>query len=305
MSKRLKTWGAVALLGAQGALALTMATPGVAGAAAAPRTFTCPASGHHPPMYGTVGRNGGDGPAAVEIASPCLKPEVLAAADATGMLRGHFNVPLSVKNVTTAEITFTGQFATDGTRMVPVERMDLHISYVLPAVRLMVRRPGAEPQIRVFNKRAAWTEASQGGDATPVANPAMARELLIMTKLTPFGAMWSIIDAEGHATVARENGRVVLSGTSPYDGIPVSITLDENNAPVAVRVTDGRTVYGATFANYSGTPDKMKIDWEPDYDLKFPTRIVWTKNGRSYGDFTTTRFFSNAYVVFPIPAALR
>lgn len=75
MSKRLKTWGVVALLGAQGALAVTLATPGVAGAAAAPRTFACPASGHHPPMYGTVGRNGGDGPAAVEIASPCLNPE--------------------------------------------------------------------------------------------------------------------------------------------------------------------------------------------------------------------------------------
>ena len=33
--------------------------------------FTCPASGYFAPMYGVMGRNGGDGTAPTEAMSPC------------------------------------------------------------------------------------------------------------------------------------------------------------------------------------------------------------------------------------------
>jgi hypothetical protein len=274
-----------------------------AGAAPAP-VFQCPPSGYHPPMYGVVGRNGGDGPQATEALSPCVLKEVVAAADAIGMARSFGGSPLGVKNITTEEITFTGRFAKDGTRMVPVERLDLQIHYGLPAARLMIDREGPDADIRVFNDERAWNEETEGGEAT-AANAAALRERLLLTKLTPAGALWSLIEAEAHAKVAQVGGRTVITGASPYDNIPVSVTLDADNFPAAVTVRDGRTTYGATFANFSATPDKSKIDWEPDNGVRFAAKVTWTKNGRPFGDFTTTRYFSNAYVVFPVPANLR
>ncbi len=301
--RRLAAGGAGLALGLAVAVPMAAPTLALAGPAPAP-TFQCPPSGYHPPMYGVVGRNGGDGPAATEVLSPCVLKEVVAAADAIGMVRSFGGSPLGIKNIVTDEMTFTGQFAVDGTRMVPVERVDLHIHYGLPAARLMIQREGAEPDIRVFNDERTWNEASEGGDATPAPATAL-RERLILTKLTPAGALWSLIEAEGHAKAAQVGGRTVVTGASPYDDLPVSVTLGPDNFPVSVTVRDGRTTYGATFANFSATPDKTKIDWEPDNGVRFPTKVTWTKNGRPFGDFTTTRYFSNPYVVFPVPASMR
>ena len=38
-----------------------------------------------------------------------------------------------------------------------------------------------------------------------------------LIKLTPFGAVWSVIEAEGHTVVSRTaDGKTVLTGTSPH-----------------------------------------------------------------------------------------
>ena len=268
-------------------------------------TFTCPASGYFPPLYGVIGRNGGDGPAATEALSPCVLKGAVAAAEALGMARSFAGSPLGVKSIVTEEITFTGEFAADGSLMVPVERVDFHVHHGLPAARLMVQRSGAQPDIRVFHDEIAWNEASEGGEAISVRNVAQLRERLILTKLTPAGALWSVIEAEGHARATQASGRTVLSGASPYDGIAVSITLDEKNLPASVTVKDGRTEYGAIFTGYGVTPDKLKVDWEPDNGVVFPRMITWKKNGKLFGRFTTTRYFSNPYVVFPVPANVK
>jgi len=133
-------------------------------------------------------------------------------------------------------------------------------------------------------------------DATPAMTTLTEREPLI--KLTPFGALWSIIEAEGHAKVATVSGKTVLTGTSPYDGMEVTITLDDKQRPESVIAKANGHVYGATFSDYRDT-------WEPAYLVIFPSEIHWTIDKRPLADLKVTAFKSNPYVVFPIPERMK
>jgi hypothetical protein len=119
-----------------------------------------------------------------------------------------------------------------------------------------------------------------------------------LIKLTPFGALWSVIEAEAHATINTVNGRTVLTGTSPYDGMETTAILDDKRRPERVTVKANGHVYGATFADYRDT-------WEPAYLVIFPSQITWTIDGRPLADLRVTSFKSNPYVVFPAPAVVR
>jgi hypothetical protein len=255
----------------------------------------CPASGYYPPMYGVIGRNAGDGWAITEAVSPCTPQEVIDAADSVGMARAHFLSPLSVKSVVTAMFTAEGTFATDGKAPRQIEQLDFHIHYGLPGARLMIRNSG-KLDIVAFNDELGWKEVSEGGAATPAMN--RRRELEVLTKLTPFGALWSVIEAEGHTKVSKVDGKTVLRGTSPYDGIDVTVTLDAQNRPERVTAVDGKNTYGATFADY-------REDFEPVFYFIFPKRLTWTKNDRPYADLTVTAYKTNPYVVFPVPANIK
>jgi len=252
----------------------------------------CPPSGYSPPYYAMFGQNGGDGQTAYEIASPCIGPEVRAAAIAVGMGR---NRVLGVKNVITIMFTAEGTFAGD-----KVKKADFHIAYYLPAMRLFLEgtQGNGAPlkQIRVFADTYAWNETEEGRGVTPAMASLNDRAPLI--KLTPFGALWSVIEAEAHTKVSVVNGRTVLTGTSPLDGIEVSTTLDAEHRPVEVTAKANGRTYGATFADYRDT-------WEPKYLVIFPSQIRWTLDGKPLADLKVTAFKSNPYVVFPIPDAVR
>ncbi len=211
------------------------------------------------------------------------------------MARSHFGSPLGIKAVMTIMFTAEGTFAADWKNPRPIEKLDFHVHYGLPGARLMVRS-GGSLDIVALNDEYAWKEVSEGGAATPA--PTRGRELLALTKLTPFGALWSVAEAEGHAKVSQVGGKTVLRGTSPYDGLDVSITLDAYKRPQSVTVVDGKTTYGATFADY-------RDDFEPNYLFIFPKRLTWTKNGRPYADLTVTAYKTNPYVVFPVPANVK
>lgn len=266
--------------------------------------WSCTSSGYATPRYGYNGRNA-DGPAPVEAASPCTPPEVNAVLDATGMARDG-RVVFSYKNVIALQFKAKGSFAINGTKLEKVDDFQLQGDYTKPAARLFFSR-GDKTEIRVSNEKLAWTEAAEGGEATPMKNQAaVAREQEILLKLTPFGALWSVIEAEGHAKVSKDaSGDTVLSGVSPYDGLNVSITINKDGQPGSVTVKEGRNTYGATFSGYQGTPNPQKIDWEPFVHLWFPNKIVWTKNGKPFGNFDIYGFFSNPYVMFPVPANLK
>lgn len=253
---------------------------------------SCPPSGYSPPYYALFGQNGGDGPTAYEIASPCVGQAVRDAAIAIGMGRNRL---LGVKNVITIMFSAEGTFAGDR-----LTRGDFHIAYYLPAMRMFLegtRRTGTPlKEIRVFADTYAWNETEEGSGVTPAMNAVNDRALLM--KLTPFGALWSVIEAEGHTKVTTLGGRTVLTGTSPYDGIEISTTLDNEHRPVEVTAKGNGHTYGATFADYRDT-------WEPRYLVIFPSRIRWTVDGKPLADLKVTAFKSNPYVVFPIPDVVR
>lgn len=253
---------------------------------------TCPASGYSQPYYALFGQNGGDGQTAYEIASPCIGQAVRDAATAIGMGRNRL---LGVKNVITTMFSAEGTLAGD-----TLTKADFHISYAIPAMRMFLEgtRANGMPlkEIRVFADAYAWNEAEEGRGATSAMS--LLNDRVPLLKLTPFGAMWSVIEAEAHATVSTMNGRTVITGTSPYDGIEVSVTLDAENRPAAVTAKANGRTYGATFADYRDT-------WEPKYLVIWPARLTWTLDGKPLADLRVTAFKSNPYVVFPIPDAVR
>jgi hypothetical protein len=254
----------------------------------------CPENGYSKPAFGGFGDNDGL-IRAYEIAGPCVLKEAIAAAEALGM--GRYR-PIGVKNISTARFGASGMLADDAGRIAKYADIDFAISYMEPAIRITTRSVGADsPELgRVFADGVAWNEASPGIDTRKApANAATTRAPLPL--LTPFGALLAIIEAEGHATASQEGGRTVLSGTSPYNKLPVKLVLDEKMLPISVEVRSGDNVYAASFSDY-------KTDWEPPYLFTFPAKLNWTLNGKPYADLAITRFKSNPYVIFPVPANL-
>ena len=269
---------------------------GTSAAAQQPAALVCPPGGYAPPMYGVFGQNGGGGQASYEIASPCIPKEVRDAAEAIGMGR---TKPLGVKNVITIMFSAEGTLADQG-GMDKLSKADFHINYVVPAMRMFLNGTRADgkslAEIRVFSDTWAWNEAKEG--VGPTSAMATLAERAPLIKLTPFGALWSIIDAEGHARVSTVAGKITFTGTSPYDGMEVTTTLDNKQRPESVTVKANGHVYGATFADYRDT-------WEPAYLVIFPSEIHWTRDNRPLGDLKVTAFKSNPYVVFPVPNVVR
>lgn len=273
----------------------------------------CPPSGYGAQAYYAMfGQNGGDGATAYEVASPCIGKDVREVAESIGMGR---NKVLGVKSVIGVQFKADGTFA-DGPGMVKLSNAEFHIAYYIPAMRMFLNGTKADGQpmkeIRVFADQYAWNEAQEGRGATPAMNALGDRLPLI--KLTPFGALWSLIEAEGHTVVSKAaDGKTVLTGTSPYDGIEVAVTIDDNRQhpklgpydptelirlPVAVTAKANGHSYGATFADYRG-------DLEPNVWMIFPTNIKWTLDGKPLADLHVTFFRSNPYIVFPIPDAVK
>jgi hypothetical protein len=271
---------------------------------------TCPSSGYMPQAYyAGFGQNGGDGNTAYEIASPCIGKEVRDAAEALGMGRSKL---LGVKNVITIMFSADGTMA-DAGGMAKLSKANFHIAYYLPAMRMFLNgtRANGTPlkEIRVFEDTYAWNETEEGRGPTPAMDALNDRAPLI--KLTPFGAMWSIIEAEGHTVVGKVNGKTVLTGTSPYDGIEVSVTVEDQHRrlgpyfpdetirlPIGVTAKANGHVYGATFADY-------RDNWEPNVWVIFPSQLKWTLDGKPLADLRVTYFRSNPYVVFPVPDVVK
>jgi hypothetical protein len=273
---------------------------------------TCPSSGYAPQAYYAMFAQNDDGFTAYEVASPCVATDVREVAESIGMGRGKL---MGVKNVIGVQFRADGTFA-DSTVTARLSNTEFHIAYYLPAMRMFLNgtRANGQPlnEIRVFADQYAWNEAQDGRGATPALNTLVDR--LPLVKLTPFGAMWSVIEAEEHTVVTKTtDGKTVLTGTSPYDGIETSITVEDSTKhpplgpyepterirlPIAVTARWNGHTYGATFADYRG-------DWEPNVWMIFPRQIKWTLDGKPLADLTVTYFRSNPYIVFPLPEAVK
>ena len=276
----------------------------------------CPPNGYGAQAYYALfGQNGGDGLTAYEIASPCIGKDVREVAESIGMGRSKL---LGVKNVIGVQFKADGTMAdgAEATSMAKLANAEFHIAYYIPAMRMFLNGTKANGQplkeIRVFANQYAWNEAQEGRGATAAMNTLNDRLPLI--KLTPFGALWSVIEAEAHTVVTKApDGKTVLTGTSPYDGIEVAVTVEDSRQhlklgpygptelvrlPVAVTAKANGHVYGATFADY-------RSNWEPDVWMIFPAEIKWTLDGKPLADLTVTFFRSNPYIVFPVPDVVK
>jgi hypothetical protein len=283
------------MLAATAAAATGLAAQAQPAPAPAPPTFTwtCGPNGYARPQYGVFGDNDGI-VQAYEIASPCIPQEVKEAAEAIGMARYK---PLGLKNISTMLFSATGRFAGQG-RTLTETKLDAQINYMTPAMRLAVTPAGASSptRIAVFSYDKGWTEKQEG--VFLADDPQTPEELAPLIRLTPFGALQAVIEAEGNAKVSTTGGKTVVTGTSPYDNFPTTVTLDNEKRPELVTVRANGHTYTATFSDY-------RADLEPDYLVRFPKRIVWTRDGRPYADLTVTNFKSNPYVVFPSSATLQ
>jgi hypothetical protein len=277
-----------------------------------PPAQTCAPNGYGAQGYYAMFAQNDDGFTAYEIASPCIGKDVREVAESIGMGRGKV---MTVKSVIGVQFRADGTMA-DGNGMAKLANTEFQLAYYIPAGRAILKgtRANGQPlnEIHAFAGQYAWNETQEGRGAT-AAMDALNDRLPIL-KLTPFGALWSVIEAEGHTVVSKTpDGKTVLTGTSPYDGIEVAVTVEDNRnhpklgpydptelirLPVAVTAKWNGHTYGATFADYRG-------DLEPNVWMIFPTTITWTLDGKPLADLKVTFFRSNPYIVFPIPDAVK
>ena len=290
---------------------LAAATAGASAAsaqAAKPPLPVCTPSGYAPPVYATFGANGGGGNFAYEVGSACTPQAVKDVAEAVGMGR---YIPMGLKGVSTIIWSATGTMVDAKGKMQKLDKLDVQMSYNLPAVRIAETVGGqAKPTIQVYADGKAWSEETEGVGGAPLP-PATGDMLFALIKMTPFGGVWSAVEAEGHVTVATVGGKEVLTGASPYDKIEVAtvvgppgkvvglkpeLSVDSKGLPESVSFKLGGHAYMGSFSDY-------RFSWESDYRVIFPAHIVWTRDGKPLADLAVTYFHSNPYVLFPAPAA--
>src|SRR5260370_32810718 len=121
------------------------------------------------------------------------------------------------KNVIGVEFRADGTMAlgADGTGMAKLANAEFHIAYYIPAMRMFLNGTNANGQplkeIRVFANQYAWNEAQEGRGATAAMKTLNDR--LPLLKLTPFGALWSVIEPE--VNTLHSDQRCVNEG--PHD----------------------------------------------------------------------------------------
>jgi hypothetical protein len=252
----------------------------------------CPPSGYAPTAYGYFGDNVEGITEPYELASPCNSQEVRDVASALGLGR---YAPIGLKNLVTIVFTVKGSLAAPlGMGANSVAKIEMN--FMTDSVRIDVidGKDKKKRAIHVVSDGQAWEEATPGTGYSAAPDGAAAL-LAPLVKLTPFGAFYSIIEAEGHATMEKAGDKMTFTGTSPYDNWPVTVTTGFKNLPEKMEMKANGHVYTATFLKYED-------DWEPAYYYVFPSHMVWTMDGKPLADLIVTGYKSDPYAVFPPPS---
>jgi hypothetical protein len=233
---------------------------------------------------------------AEEYASPCIPSAVVEAAHEIGMARRvpleAKTTPLDIKTVITAQYQATGTYTPPGANApLTLTKSRMQISYVVPGFRFDYEANGAR-HIDVWSFKHAWNETTPGVGATPAMNTLDQRIPLIW--LTPQGAIWTAIYAERKTKISTVGGKTVF--TAPFDqlGIVSTTTLGKDHLPEKTVLTYKGKTYEATFTDY--------LAEDPPYLSKFPSKMVWKRDGKEIGNFHITDFHANAYAIFNVPA---
>jgi hypothetical protein len=224
--------------------------------------------------------------------------ELLAAADALGMVRGlRSNVFDAVNRV---------QFTLQGVEELPVHHSwqkfnttaTMYINYHQAASRLVIDRvdqQGAKAHsIAVVAGPYAWNEESPGVGGTPAMDEAADRARSIW--LTPQGLIYQAEqDGPGGVKVGKHDGKTTLSFS--MHGEPVTVTLNADHRPefVEAHIKDRELGSTTLTLSYSGYKD---FDY---YGIFFPSHIVAKASGHTVLDANVTGFLTNTYFLFPKP----
>ena len=227
--------------------------------------------------------------------------ELLAAADALGMVRGlGSNVFDAVNRV---------QFTVQGTEQRPVHgswkdyktTATMFINYHQAASRVVVDRVDAKGvkshAIEVVAGPYAWNEESPGVGGTPAMESAADRARDIW--LTPQGLIYQAeLAAPCGVKVGKRDGSTTLSFA--IHGEPVTVTLGADHRPEFVEASIKDRELGRTTLTiaYTGYKD---FDY---YGIFFPSHIVAKVPGHTALDADVTGFLTNTYFLFPKPAPI-
>lgn len=229
---------------------------------------------------------------AYQVASPCLPTALTEALEAVGVARYK---PLSSTAVNAIQYDATGTFTPPGAKApLTLTQSRMQIGYAIPAFRFDYEADGRR-RIDVWSYKFAWNETTPGAGATPAMDQMDSRVPLIW--LTPQGALWAGVYADRKTKVSITGGKTILTAPAAQLGILSITTLSADHLPEKTVLKYKGKSYEATFSDYQS--DK------PDYLNKFPGRMVWTVDGKEFGNFTITNFRANPYVVFPAPENVR
>jgi hypothetical protein len=236
----------------------------------------------------------------VSSLTPKVAPsgELLAAADALGMVRGMgSNVFDAVNRV---------QFTVQGTEQRPVHgswqefktTATMFINYHQAASRVVIDRVDAKGaqahSIEVVAGPYAWNEESPGVGGTPAMDRATDRARDIW--LTPQGLIYQAeLAGPDGVKVGRRDGKTTLGFA--IHGEPVTVTLGADHRPEYVEATIkdrelGRATLTVAYAGYKD------FDY---YGIFFPSHIVAKVAGHTALDANVTAFLTNTYFLFPKP----
>ena len=238
--------------------------------------------------------NAEDSPAQYDVEA--VPAEVLAAADALGLVRG-------IRNAATA--TAVSYEIYDGIvdgliDGVPLDEVAVRLSvdYLIPAVRIdqRVNRDGeAARTIVVARGDRGWNESAPGIASVEITDPNEVVRRLLFAFVLPTGAVSAAVRAGPDAVkIDRQDGQTHLE--FEFDELHFNVLLDSENRPGSISVNHPDVSIAANFYEYQ--------DFE-GYFVMHPSRIEFTESDGSQWVMQVEQALMNPYVAFPLPEQIR
>ena len=256
--------------------------------------------------------------------APAPSPALTAAASAMGStLLGN------IQFTATGSLYATGQsFRPDAPwPAFKLASYKLEVDYLLPGMRLDLVRanpdgriqgggglPLAAPQRQIQSLRGstAWNMADLNGSN---ATPAPIGERTLQLWSSPHGVIKAAQKAGAELKVTTQrgaDGQMVTVLTFPAAGTTIKATLNAEHLVERVETKADNPVLGdlTTETIYSGYMDAKQISATPVHPedltgVMFPSRIVQRQGGHPVLELTVTSVHPNAYMVFPLPDAIK
>ena len=212
---------------------------------------------------------------------------------------------MNATNVASIHYAGTGTARLDGDDAAsPVARYAVAINYGTGASRVELEQaagPGEPLQLRqqLLSNGMAWNTQKDG---TKRAAPATVVDRQRAVWMTPHGVIKAAQEPDANVTFGEapgDDGTPALTVTLSLAGSRVTATIGATGLVERVSTMTGDPVLG------DAVIDIAYSEYE-DYDaIKFPTRIIETRNGETVLDLTVTEVRPNAGLYLEVPENVR